>query len=55
MVSPLRERITLVRGRGVALRVGDHFEKSHDEKIKPACGSKTGARTGNGLDLLRNC
>ena len=30
--SPLRERITLVRGRGLALRVGNHFEKSHNEE-----------------------
>ncbi|MGA7388663.1 MAG: hypothetical protein WA322_03320 [Pseudolabrys sp.] len=58
MVSPLRERIILVRGRGVELRIGDHFEKVTMKKItrpKPACGSKTGVRTGNvvtGLNLL---
>jgi hypothetical protein len=60
MVSPLREQIALVHGRGVALRVRDHFKKSHDEKNnrpKLACGSRTGARTANvviGIDLLRN-
>jgi hypothetical protein len=31
MVSPLRERVALMRDRGIALRVGDHFEKSYDE------------------------
>jgi hypothetical protein len=59
--SPLRKRIALMRGLRLALRVGNDFEKYHDERYDaPKAGERRHdrGRMGNvaiGLILLDRC